>query len=86
MPGMGMSELVLVLFMMAGGVAPEPVRWFGKIAITSGAPLGMLAVARVSRELSGPVGIMPEPPPPPAPPLKVPPPPKAPPPSKKKAL
>jgi hypothetical protein len=74
---LGMGEGLLVLMLLAGGFAPEPVRWFGKIAITSGAPLGLLAFTRASGEVMGPVMV--EPPPPPA--LKVPPPPRSSPPN-----
>ena len=81
---MGMGEVVLVMLLMAGGIAPEPVRWLGKIAVTSGVPLGMMSLGqRVA--MSGPI-MQEVPAPPPPPPMRAPPPPKPPPPAQKKAL
>ena len=69
-----MGEVVLVMMLLAGGFAPEPVRWFGKIAITSGAPLGVLALRGGSAEVMGPVEV--EPPPRPPKQIPIPPPPR----------
>jgi hypothetical protein len=52
-----MSELVIVFALVAGaGLAPEPLRWFGKIAVTTGLPAGALTLRSV-KTASGPIAV-----------------------------
>ena len=75
---MAAGELVILLLLLGSGLAPEPLRFAGRVVTGSAVPLCAIAALQaraVMTELSGPVGMKPPPPPPP---LNPPPPPPAP--------